>query len=78
MKRSLIILTLSAILLAACGSAATDSSKTTGGIDGIEIAEVAFAKSLSKNMESVDATATFIPTETINVSVRINGRPKNA
>ncbi|MDP2965847.1 MAG: hypothetical protein Q8N39_07405 [Pelolinea sp.] len=76
MKRSLIVLTLSAILLTACGGAATNSTQTTRGIDGIEIAEVVFAKSLSENMEPVDATTTYDPSEQVNVSVRINGRPK--
>jgi hypothetical protein len=76
MKRNLIILILSAILLTACGGAATNSAKTTGGIDGIDIAEVVFAKSLSDKMEPVDVTTTYLPTEPINVSVRINGRPK--
>jgi hypothetical protein len=75
MKKSLIILALSTILLAACGSAVSDSTKTAVGSDKIEIAEVVFAKSLSKNLEPVDATTEFTPTEPIRVSVRISGHP---
>ena len=76
MKRSLILFTLSAILLAACGGGTAETVQATGGIDGVEIAEVVFAKSLSENMEPVDTTATYDPSEQVNVSVRINGRPK--
>jgi len=66
MKRSLIVLTLTAILLAACNGAAggtTGKAQTSAGIDGIEIIEVVFAKSLSDKMEAVDVTTTFDPSE---------------
>jgi hypothetical protein len=75
MKKSLIILTLSAILLAACGSTVPESTKTASGSDTIEIAQVVFAKNLSKQLEPVDATAEFTPIEAIHVSIRINGHP---
>ena len=76
MKRSLIIISLAALILAACGGGTSKSEQAARGIDGIEIAEVVFAKSLSENMEPVDATTSYDPLEQINVSVRINGRPK--
>lgn len=75
MKKSLIVFILSAIVLAACGGAA-QTVQTTSGIDGIEIAEVVFAKSLSEKMEPVNSADSYDPTEQVNVSVRINGRPK--
>jgi hypothetical protein len=75
MRKSLIILTLSAILITACGGALSESTKTIGGNDKIDIAEVVFAKGLSKKLEPADATAEFTPTEPIYVSVRLNGHP---
>jgi hypothetical protein len=76
MKRSLIVLSLVAIILAACGSGVTQAGQETQGIDGIEIAEVVFAKSLSEKMEPINAAIAFDPSEQVNVSVRISGRPQ--
>jgi hypothetical protein len=67
MKKSLLLIGLVVFVLAACGGGATQ---------GIEIAEVVFAKELSENYEPVNPTATFYPDEVINVSVTIPGRPK--
>lgn len=67
MKKSLLLIGLGAFVLAACGGGATQ---------GIEIAEVVFAKELSENYEPVNPTTTFYPDEVINVSVTIPGRPK--
>ena len=76
MKRSFIAISLAAILITACGSGATQAGQETRGIDGIEIADVVFAKNLTDNMEPETVTASFDPSEKVNVSVRINGRPK--
>jgi len=76
MKRSLIVLSLVTILLAACGNGENQTGQVTQGIDGIEIAEVVFAKSLSEKMEPINATTVFEPSEQVNVSVHITGRPK--
>jgi hypothetical protein len=76
MKRSLILLSLAAILLTACGSGVSQTEQETRGIDGIEIAEVVFAKNLSEKMEPINAAIAFDPSEQVNVSVRITGRPK--
>ena len=74
MKRSLILLSLAAILLTACGVAQTEQEAR--GIDGIEIVDVIFAKKLSDDMEPEAETTSFDPSETVHLSVRINGRPK--
>jgi hypothetical protein len=76
MKNNLLFFILSAIVLAACGGGPSETSQATNEIDGIEIAEVVFAKTLDENMKPVDITTTFDPTEQVNVSVRIDGRPK--
>lgn len=76
MKRSFIVLSLAALILAACGGGVAQTDPATRGIDGIEIVEVVFAKSLSGKMEPEDITSTFDPSEKVNVSVRITGRPK--
>jgi len=76
MKRSLIAISLAAILISACSSGATQAGQEIRGIDGIEIADVVFAKKLTENMEPETVTASFDPSEKVNVSVRINGRPK--
>ena len=70
MKKSMLALLLVALLsgalLAACGSADKP----------IEVKEVVLAKSLGQNMEPVNPSTTFLPTEPISVSVKLNGRPK--
>jgi hypothetical protein len=75
MRKSLILITLSAILITACGRAASNSAQSTSGSDKIDIAEVVFTKNLDKKLEPVDATTEFTPTEPIRVSIRINGHP---
>ena len=67
MKKSILFLAVMALLLAACGGSAPK---------GIEIGEVDFAKNLSDSYEPIDPTTTFYPDETVNVSVRVPGRPK--
>lgn len=67
MKKSLLLIVFAALLISACSG---------GAPKGIEIAEVVFAKELSENFEPVDSTEEFYPDETINVSVRIPGRPR--
>jgi len=67
MGKSFLLIAVAAFLLAACGGAADQ---------GIEIADVVFAKELSENYEPVNATTNFYPDEVINVSVTIPGRPK--
>ena len=76
MKRSFIAILLAAILITACSSGVNQPGQEARGIDGIEIADVVFAKNLTDNMEPETETTTFDPSENINVSVRINGRPK--
>ncbi len=61
------MIVLAALFISACSG---------GAPKGIEIAEVVFAKELSENFEPVDSTEEFFPDETINVSVRIPGRPR--
>lgn len=67
MKKSIVLIVLAAFVLAACGG---------GAKQGIEIAEVVFAKELSENYEPVNPTSSFYPDETVNASVTIPGRPK--
>jgi hypothetical protein len=43
---------------------------------GIEILEATFAHGLTENMEPVDPGADFTPDETVYLSLRIKGRPK--
>jgi hypothetical protein len=43
---------------------------------GIEVKEVTFAHGLSEEMQPVDPGSDFDPTETIYLSVRLKGRPK--
>ena len=76
MKKSLILISLAAILITACGSGVSKNGQEPRGIDGIEIADVVFAKSLTADMEPETETTSFDPSEKVNVSVRINGRPK--
>ena len=76
MKRSFIAISLAAILITACGSGVTQAEQEARGIDGIEIADVVFAKNLTDDMEPDSETTSFDPSEKVNVSVRINGRPK--
>ena len=76
MKRSFIAISLAAILITACSSGVTQPGQEARGIDGIEIADVVFAKNLTEDMEPETETTSFDPAEKVNVSVRINGRPK--
>lgn len=76
MKRCFIALFIIAVLITACGSGVTQTGQEPHGIDGIEIAGVVFAKNLTDEMEPETETTSFDPSEKVNVSVRINGRPK--
>lgn len=76
MKRCFIAISLAAILITACTSGITQAEQNDRGIDGIEIAGVVFAKRLTGYMEPELETTSFDPSEQVNVSVRINGRPK--
>jgi len=67
MKKSLLLIVFVALFVSGCSG---------GAPKGIEVAEVVFAKELSENFEPVGSTKEFYPDETINVSVRIPGRPK--
>lgn len=66
MKKSYLFFLLSSLVLTACAG---------GAQQGIEIAEVVFAKQLSENYEPVNPTTTFYPDETVYVSVQVPGRP---
>lgn len=76
MKRSFIAISLAAILITACGGGVTQAGQEPRGIDGIEISDVVFAKNLTDDMEPETETKSFDPSEKVNVSVRIIGRPK--
>jgi len=76
MKRSFLAIAFAAILITACGNGAAQSGQEPSGIDGIAITDVVFAKGLTEKMAPVTETTSFDPSEKVNVSVRINGRPK--
>jgi len=82
MKKTLFFILATALLIVACGKEAEvgDSEvaiKTEETVDGLDIAEVEFAKELAEDMSPVDITNQFEPTDTINISIQISGRPKN-
>ncbi len=76
MRKSVIAISIAAILITACSSGINQTGEEGRGIDGIEIADVIFAKNLTDDLNPETVTTTFDPTEKVNVSVRINGRPK--
>lgn len=75
----LLLLTLALTLsLAACGPEATPAEETEipQPEAGIQILEATFAHGLSEEMQPVDPGADFGSDETIYLSLRIKGRPK--
>ena len=81
MRKTLFFVLATALLIAACGKEAEigDSDAVNiaeNAVDGIDIAEVEFAKELAEDMSPVDITNQFEPTDTINISIQISGRPK--
>ncbi len=67
MKKTLLFAAFAVILLSACSGASQQ---------GIEIADVVFAKDLSDSYQPIDPTTTFYPEEPVNVSIQVPGRPK--
>ena len=81
MKKALFFILATALLMTACGKEAdvVDSDAVVDAentVDDIDIAEVKFAKELAEDMSPVDITNQFEPTDTINISVKVPGRPK--
>jgi len=76
MKRGFFAISISLILLTACGGGVSQTRQALAEVDGIEITDVVFAKKLNGDFKPDTATASFDPSEEVNVSVRISGRPK--
>ena len=82
MKKALFFILAAALLITACGKETEvgDSDTVINAeniVDGIDITEVKFAKELTEDMQPVDITNQFEPTDVINISIQISGRPKN-
>jgi len=82
MKKALFLILAAALLITACGEESEIEDVDTviiaeNAVDGIDIAEVKFAKELSEDMRPVDITNQFEPTDVINLSIQISGRPEN-
>jgi hypothetical protein len=62
-------------------SAPTDAEPTSEVVqpspeNGVEIVEAIFAHGLSEEMQPIDPGSEFSPSDTVNLSLRIKGRPK--
>jgi hypothetical protein len=81
MKNKLwILLVIGAVLITACGAKPVEEAQAVEVEEettGITVKDVVFTRTLGENMDPVDPTDTFLPSETINVSVVIDGRPKS-
>lgn len=52
----------------------TDEQPASSG--DVELLEAVFAKELGENQDPIDPTEAFYPTDTVNISLRFQGRPK--
>ena len=61
---------MAALLLTACGKTPAPTTTTTAVVKS-----VVFAKGLDSSFQPVDPTTTFLPTDTVRVSVGFNSNP---
>ena len=65
------ILLVAALLLTACGGSATTTTTTATAV----VKSVVFARGLDDSFQPVDPTTTFVPADTVRVSVGFDGNP---